>query len=128
MRGDDFSNIWFNYEAETFDACVMACVNNIVLIDRRKLAPNIKIQPGDRGPYLAYTGGPFKWAVYDQSPGHVGEWQAYKTRKAAITEFVRKAMSVHAMFRLPYPKLLDGTVAEGEWKSREAYLADVQSG
>ena len=60
-------------------AGVLACRNNVVLLDRRN------VESGE----LKYDKGPWKWAVYDASnTKSFGEWQGFKTRAMAIKYFV----------------------------------------
>ena len=60
-------------------AGVLACRNNVVLLDRRN------VESGE----LKYDNGPWKWAVYDASnTKYFGEWRGFKTRVAAIKYFI----------------------------------------
>lgn len=120
MRGDDFSNVWYDYGDGTWDPAVLASANNIVLVDRRKIKPPPR-QSGERN-YMVDGANRYPWMVYDSRPDS-HEWQGFKTRKAAIARFVHLAMVLR---KVDAPRLIDGTVAEPAWRARVAYLAEVQ--
>lgn len=94
---------FFFQDGQPKSAAVLACRNNIVLIDRRK------VESGE----LRATKTRYPWAVYDASnTKFYGEWQGFKTRKEAIAAFVR-LQGYRPRFNVN--DLITGTVAEDEY-------------
>lgn len=93
------NNFWF--KAGTPQAGVLACYNNVVLLDRRKVASG----------ELRDTSGRWNWAVYDASDTrYYGEWHGYKTRKAAVANFVHDSQ---LRPRFEPNELVKDTIVEG---------------
>ena len=105
---------FYNLTTGEFSPGVMACVNAVLLLDRRTL----KVAPTSD---LCGSSGPYKWVVYNSTDTkYFGEWQGYKTRKAAIAAFVKLAK----MQRTGHIKKLDGLVKEA-WDAETARLASL---
>jgi hypothetical protein len=106
------NNFWF--KAGTPQAGVLACYNNVVLLDRRLVIAG----------ELRSVKGPWKWAVYDASgTRYFGEWQGYKTRKQAVVEFVKLAL---LRPRFEPNELVQDTIVEVVLRERQAYFASVR--
>lgn len=113
---DNYRNPWYNYQTNSFHPAVLACRNNIVLLDRRRII-------GTRDFLLTYRKGPRKWAVYNASDTrHNGEWTAPKTRKEAIEMFVRMSLTAP---NTVHPALLRDTIVEAEFKRVTESLPDT---
>lgn len=95
------TNIWFDSNRNQFHIGVLASVNDIVLLDRRKLNCNPACD-------LSYKGGSYKWVVYNSVHGRkCGEWEGFKTLKGAIERLV------HLSLRQPnlsFPKKIDDRI------------------
>ena len=106
-------NFWF--KGGTPQAGVLACFNNVVLLDRRL------VEAGE----LRSVKGPWKWAVYDASNSrYYGEWFGFKTRKAAIKEFVDRALS---RTRFEPNELVKDTIVEAALLERQRYFEEVRN-
>ena len=106
------NNFWF--KAGTPQEGVLACYNQIVLLDRRK------VKAGE----LRDTRGRRNWAVYDASNSrYYGEWLAHGTRKAAIKDFVDRALSRP---RFEANELVVDTVVEVELRKQQQYFEEVR--
>ena len=114
-RSDPYrdQNFWFELGKPKFIG-VLACQNNVVLLDRRLVSSG--------GGDLVYEGGPYKWAVYDCSDTDAfGDWLGFKTRKAAIVYFVRLS-GPKPVFAVN--DRVEGTVAEAEVKRVAALCSE----
>lgn len=106
------NNFWV--KAGTPQAGVLACYNQVVLLDRRQVAAG----------ELRCVKGPWKWAVYDASnTRYYGEWTGYKTRKAAVKAFVDLAL---LRPRFHGNELVADTIVEAALRERQAYFASVR--
>lgn len=103
---------FYNIQTDQFDPGVMACVNDVLLLDRRTLKV---VQTSD----LHGSSGSYKWVVYNSTDTrNFGEWTGYKTRKAAIAAFIRLAK----LQRDTIPRLLAGLV-KAAWDAETTRLA-----
>ena len=106
------NNFWI--KAGTPQAGVLACYNNVVLLDRRKVVTG----------ELRDTSGRWNWAVYDASNSQgFGEWLGYRTRKAAIKAWVHLAL---LRPRFEPNELVKDTIVEAVLLERQQYFASVR--
>ena len=113
-------NFWF--KAGTPQDGVLACYNQIVLLDRRKVQADVVLDFGRD--YLRDIRGRRNWAVYDASnTRYYGEWLAHGTRKAAIKDFVDRALSRP---RCPLHDMIRDTIVEDALRERQQYFEEAR--
>jgi hypothetical protein len=103
-------NFWFDNHKPNL--AVLACLNDVVLLDWRKLNKDSKLRAeGNRR---------YPWIVYEAANNRdYGSWQGFKTRKAAIDWFVKRALSAPAA---PENNMVLDTVVEKAVRERaESY-------
>ena len=108
------NNFWFTPEGKLKPTSlgVLASLNNIILLDWRKLIGGQIKELGSKR---------YPWIVYNCTDRLYGEWHGYRTRKEAVDMFVRQAVVAR---RDPLCDMTQGTVVE---KALRAYIQTTHS-